>query len=95
MGGIHPGFKILVGCLRQYLTAGCHHNTPALFDFGYIRIESRNERPTLAFEVKPVPGEDPEFVLEDTKRVWKEAWFMAISEIEERTRKSSPRKDNK
>jgi len=33
MGGVHPGFKVLVWCIRQHLAAGRHHNSQAVVDF--------------------------------------------------------------
>jgi hypothetical protein len=30
--------------------------------------------PIVGFEIKPMPGEDPDIVIAGTKRVWKEAW---------------------
>jgi len=46
-----------------------------LFDIGYIRRKPRAGRlPIVGFEVKPLPGEDPDTVIAGSKRVWREAW---------------------
>jgi sugar phosphate isomerase/epimerase len=46
-----------------------------LFDIGYIsRRAKRGPLPIVGFEIKPMPGEDPDIVIAGTKRVWKEAW---------------------
>ena len=46
-----------------------------LFDIGYIRKKPRPGRlPIVGFEVKPLPGEDPDMVIAGSKRVWREAW---------------------
>ncbi|MGD0424500.1 MAG: sugar phosphate isomerase/epimerase family protein [Candidatus Bathyarchaeia archaeon] len=46
-----------------------------LFDIGYIRRKPmRGRLPIVGFEVKPMPGEDPDTVIAGTKRVWREAW---------------------
>ena len=33
MSGVHPGLEVLVGRIRQYLTAGCHYYTQAVINF--------------------------------------------------------------
>jgi sugar phosphate isomerase/epimerase len=47
-----------------------------LFDVGYLSRKSRlKERlPIVGFEVRPLPGERPEAVIANTKRVWRQAW---------------------
>jgi sugar phosphate isomerase/epimerase len=46
-----------------------------LFDIGYIRRNPGKGRlPIVGFEVKPMPGEDPDTVIAGTKRVWRQAW---------------------
>ncbi len=46
----------------------------ALFKVGYLTEKPTGELPIVAFEVKPLPGESPELVIANTKRVWREAW---------------------
>lgn len=45
----------------------------ALFDIGYLQ-EGPGPKPWVGFEVKPMPGEDPELILANTKRAWRQAW---------------------
>jgi len=42
-----------------------------LLDTGYL---SASERKVVSFEVKPMPGETAEFIIEDSKRALEEAW---------------------
>lgn len=61
-----PGSENDVPELIQFLRA--------LFKVGYLQEHPQGELPVVAFEVKPLPGEVPEVVLANTKRVWREAW---------------------
>jgi sugar phosphate isomerase/epimerase len=47
-----------------------------LFDIGYIGKKARADGrlPTVGFEIKPMPEENPEVVIAGSKRVWKQAW---------------------
>lgn len=47
-----------------------------LFDIGYIgkRSNAVSRLPTVGFEIKPMPQENPEVVIAGSKRVWKQAW---------------------
>ena len=47
-----------------------------LFDIGYIskKRKTNGHLPTVGFEVKPMPQENPEVVIAGSKRVWKQAW---------------------
>lgn len=42
-----------------------------LLDTGYL---SKDERKTISFEVKPMPGETAEFIIEHSKKALQEAW---------------------
>jgi len=46
----------------------------ALFDIGYFEKDLPTPKPVVSFEVKPLPGEPPELVIANCKRVLKEAW---------------------
>jgi sugar phosphate isomerase/epimerase len=68
-GDEHPGFGIsggendvpeLTGFLRQ------------LFKVGFLG--KKDTRPVVSFEVKPQPGESPELLIADSKRVFRRAW---------------------
>ncbi len=45
-----------------------------LFKIGYFGKTQPTGRPVLTFEVKPMPGDDSESLLAQTKRVWNQAW---------------------
>lgn len=47
-----------------------------LFDTGYLgkKTKPNGRLPIVGFEIKPLPGEDPDVVVAGTKRVWKAAW---------------------
>lgn len=45
-----------------------------LFEVGYFQRPLPTRKPVVTFEVKPLPGETPELVIANTKRVWQEAW---------------------
>ncbi len=72
-GDKHPRFGIEggendVGELKRFLKA--------LFDIGYIgrRHKVDDRLPTVGFEIKPMPQENPDVVIAGSKRVWKQAW---------------------
>ncbi len=70
-GDNHPRF----GC------AGGENSVAELTEFlreakkaGYFEKKVPTPMPIVTFEVKPMPGEAPELVIANTKRVFKEAW---------------------
>jgi len=70
-GDLHPRFAYPGGEngareLAEYLRE--------LFDIGYIHEGGSN---IVAFEVKPLPGEEPEVILAQSKRTLLEAWRLA------------------
>lgn len=46
----------------------------ALFHIGYFEKDLPTSKPVVSFEVKPLPGEPPQLVIANSKRVLKEAW---------------------
>jgi len=44
------------------------------FEIGYFNKALPTGRPVVTFEVKPLPGGDPELVIAGTKRTWELAW---------------------
>ena len=44
------------------------------FEIGYFDRTLPAGRPVVSFEVRPLPGGDPELVIAGTKRVWELAW---------------------
>jgi sugar phosphate isomerase/epimerase len=46
----------------------------ALFAIGYFEKDLPTAKPVVTFEVKPLPGEAPELVIANCKRVMKETW---------------------
>ncbi len=44
------------------------------FEIGYFEKKLPTGRPVVTFEVKPLPGGDPEMVIAGTKRTWELAW---------------------
>lgn len=70
-GDQHPRFGVAggendVAELTEYIRA--------LFAIGYFDKKLPTAMPVFTFEVKPLPGETPEILVANTKRVWKEAW---------------------
>ncbi len=61
-----PGGKNDVAELTEYIRA--------LFEIGYFDKKLPTTMPVFTFEVKPLPGETPEILVANTKRVWREAW---------------------
>ena len=69
-GDQHPRFGISTGEngvkeLTDFLKC--------LFDVGYLGKKTDN-LPIVSFEVKPLPGENPEVLIANSKRVLREAW---------------------
>jgi sugar phosphate isomerase/epimerase len=48
----------------------------ALLDVGYIPKSPQEVSPVIGFELKPMPGENPEAVISNGKRTWKKAWDL-------------------
>jgi sugar phosphate isomerase/epimerase len=46
----------------------------ALFTIGYFGKDLPTPKPVVTFEVKPLPGEPPDLVIANCKRVMKQAW---------------------
>ena len=44
------------------------------FEIGFFDKKLPTGRPVVTFEVKPLPGGDPELVIAGTKRIWEQAW---------------------
>lgn len=70
-GDQHPRFGVAGGKndvneLAEYVRA--------LFKTGFFEKKLPTAMPVFTFEVKPLPGETPELLVANTKRVWKEAW---------------------
>ena len=70
-GDMHPRFGI----------PGGENDIPEVARFiealiygGYFKKNVPTDRPVVSFEVKPVPGEKPELVIANAKRVLTEAW---------------------
>ena len=69
-GDKHPRFGIKGGevtndCLAKFLRL--------LFEVGFLKARSTN-LPIVSYEVKPLPGEDPELIIANSKRALIEAW---------------------
>lgn len=76
-GDLHPRFEYPggengVNELRLFLET--------LTYIGYFRAEVPTQKPIVTFEVKPMPGEDSEIVLAQTKRVFRRAWAAVGTE---------------
>jgi sugar phosphate isomerase/epimerase len=70
-GDYHPPFGV----------PGSENGVPELVEFlrvlfkiGYFSKTQPTGRPVVTFEVKPMPGEDSESLLAQTKRIWNQAW---------------------
>lgn len=69
-GDMHPRFGYPKGENdTEYLAAFLQK----LKDFGYIYEGGKND---LSFEVRPIPGEDPDIVIANAKRTLNEAWRL-------------------
>jgi sugar phosphate isomerase/epimerase len=72
-GDQHPRFGLPGGIndvseLVQFLRA--------LRKVGYIQSTPRETSPVVGFELRPRPGETPEAVIANGKRVWRKAWSL-------------------
>jgi sugar phosphate isomerase/epimerase len=70
-GDLHPRFGIPgglndVGEVVAFLKA--------LVRSGFFEKETATEKPVISFEVKPLPGEDPDLVVANAKRTFLVAW---------------------
>ncbi len=70
-GDYHPPFGCPGSCngvddLVEFLRVA--------FEIGYFDKALPTGRPVVTFEVKPLPGGDPELVIAGTKRAWELAW---------------------
>jgi len=72
-GDQHPRFGL----------AGSPNDAPQLAEFfrvlfaiGYFEKDLPTAKPVVTFEVKPLPGEAPELVIANCKRVMKAAWAL-------------------
>lgn len=45
-----------------------------LFDIGYLKEGAAGNKPWVGFEVKPFGAEDPDLILANTRRAWRQAW---------------------
>jgi len=72
-GDKHPPFGVAEG---EHDAAELAAFLRGLFAVGYLKTQPQAERPIVAIEVRPLPGDDPEVVLAATKRVWRAAWSL-------------------
>jgi len=72
-GDKHPRFGIKRG---EHDVEDLTRFLRILYDIGYLGRRTRRNGglPIVGFEVKPLPGEQPEAVIAGTKRVWRQAW---------------------
>ncbi|UCH36393.1 MAG: sugar phosphate isomerase/epimerase [Armatimonadota bacterium] len=70
-GDMHPRFGIPGG---DNDVAEVTRFIEALIYGGYFKKNVPTSRPVVSFEVKPLPGEKPELVIANAKRVLREAW---------------------
>ncbi len=70
-GDLHPRFGIPGGYND---TEEVVYFLRSLSHIGYFEKEVITERPVLSFEVKPLPGEDPDLVVANAKRTFLSAW---------------------
>lgn len=69
-GDLHPRFGFPGG---ENDVAELTEFLKGLFDIGYLK-PGVEEKPWVGFEVKPQEGEDPQLILANTKRAWRQAW---------------------
>jgi sugar phosphate isomerase/epimerase len=62
----YPGSKNGVKELVDFLDVA--------FEIGFFSKKAPTGRPVLTFDVKPLPGGDPELVIAGIKRTWGQAW---------------------
>lgn len=62
----YPGSKNGVAQLVEFLRVA--------FEIGFFGRSAPTGRPVLTFDVKPLPGGDPNHVIAGIKRTWTEAW---------------------
>jgi sugar phosphate isomerase/epimerase len=75
-GDLHPRFGVNGGendvdQLRDFFES--------LFEAGLLRNDPTvkvENKPIISFEVKPMMGENPELVIANSKRVFKQAWAL-------------------
>lgn len=70
-GDQHPRFGIEGGCND---VEEVHTWVESLYYNGYFRRSTPTRKPVISFEVKPLPGENPELVIANAKRTLREAW---------------------
>ncbi|MCX6089295.1 MAG: TIM barrel protein [Candidatus Atribacteria bacterium] len=70
-GDLHPRFGIPGGANDVNELVAFLQN---LFRIHYFSKSVSTERPVISFEVKPLPGEDPDLVVANAKRTFLAAW---------------------
>lgn len=70
-GDLHPRFGFPGGSndvpeLTDFLKG--------LFDIGYLKEGVTGAKPWVGYEVKPFGDEDPDLILANTRRAWRQAW---------------------
>lgn len=92
LAGVHLGNAVLTEGMPAYGDNHPAFGTPGsvngaaetadfletLFDLGFL---GQGKRPMVSFEVKPMPGQDPELVLAGALRVLTEAWGILRSAV--------------
>lgn len=70
-GDLHPRFGFPGGSNDVPELTGF---LKGLFEIGYLREGVAGAKPWVGFEVKPFGGEDPDLILANTRRTWRQAW---------------------
>jgi len=72
-GDKHPRFGIEGG---EHDVDDLARFIKTLFDIKYLnwRAKPNRQASIVGFEIRPLPGEDPETTIAGTKRVWRQAW---------------------